>query len=153
MMMFSLFLVCVLLMLVVLIQKGRGGGLAGAFGGGGGAGSAFGAKTGDVFTGITVGLAAVYLLLTVCGNYVMRPPAGAAIGVNVAGAGALPPAAPASPEEGAAPATTPDDLTGGAAPLPETAPVATTQPEAPANTGNTSADEPADGGDDAGGES
>lgn len=68
----ALFLVCLLLMGIVLIQKGRGGGLTAAFGGGGG-GGAFGAKTGDVFTGITVVLAFVYLLLTVFGNFVLRP--------------------------------------------------------------------------------
>ena len=37
---------------LILIQKGRGGGLSGAFGGGGGS-SAFGAKTGDVLTWAT----------------------------------------------------------------------------------------------------
>lgn len=61
--------VCVLLILVVLVQKGRGSGLAGAFGGGGGSSSAFGAKTGDVFTWITVGLAAVFVLVTVAANF------------------------------------------------------------------------------------
>ena len=64
--------ICLLLVLVILLQKGRGGGLAGAFGGGGGS-SAFGAKTGDVFTVITVVLAGVYLVLAVIGNYVFRP--------------------------------------------------------------------------------
>jgi len=61
--------VCLLLMLVILIQKGRGSGLAGAFGGAGGGPSAFGAKTGDVFTWITVGLAAAFVLFTVVANY------------------------------------------------------------------------------------
>ena len=60
--------VCFFLMLVILLQRGRGGGLAGAFGGGGGA-SAFGAKTGDVFTWITVVVAAVFLILSVMANY------------------------------------------------------------------------------------
>jgi len=60
--------VCLLLMLIVLIQRGRGQGLSGAFGGGGG-GGAFGAKTGDVFTWITVGLAALFLMLNVVGNF------------------------------------------------------------------------------------
>ncbi len=62
-------LVCILTMLIVLIQKGRGGGLSGAFGGVGGH-SAFGAKTGDVFTWITVGLATCFLLLAVLLNFV-----------------------------------------------------------------------------------
>jgi preprotein translocase subunit SecG len=57
-------LVCsaVFLILVVLVQRGRGGGLAGAFGGMGGQ-SAFGTKAGDLFTRITIGVAAVWILL------------------------------------------------------------------------------------------
>ena len=58
-----------LLMLVILLQRGRGGGLAGAFGGAGGT-AAFGAKTGDVFTWITVVVATLFVLLNVCANYV-----------------------------------------------------------------------------------
>jgi preprotein translocase subunit SecG len=41
------------LILLVLIQRGKGGGLAGAFGGMGGS-SAFGTRAGDTFTRITV---------------------------------------------------------------------------------------------------
>src|SRR5690606_8099880 len=47
------------LMIVILLQRGRGGGLAGAFGGLGGQ-SAFGTKAGDVFTKITIGLAVAW---------------------------------------------------------------------------------------------
>lgn len=65
-------LVCVMLILVVLLQRGRGGGLAGAFGGAGGQ-SAFGAKTGDVFTWVTVALTAVFLILAILQNYVFVP--------------------------------------------------------------------------------
>ena len=61
--------ICGLLMLVILLQKGRGGGLAGAFGGGGGGSSAFGAKTGDVFTWITVVVACLFLVLNVVANF------------------------------------------------------------------------------------
>lgn len=67
-----LILICLLLILVVLLQKGRGGGLAGAFGGAGGH-SAFGAKTGDVFTWVTVGLTFAFILVAVIGNYVFVP--------------------------------------------------------------------------------
>lgn len=42
------------LIVLVLIQRGKGGGLAGAFGGMGGS-SAFGTRAGDTFTRITVG--------------------------------------------------------------------------------------------------
>ena len=57
-----------ILILVVLVQRGRGGGLTGAFGGAGGT-AAFGAKTGDVFTWITVSGAAIFTLLAVVGNF------------------------------------------------------------------------------------
>ena len=48
--------------LLILIQKGKGGGLAGAFGGAGGS-SPFGSKAGDTFTKITLYLAAVWVLV------------------------------------------------------------------------------------------
>ena len=60
--------VCVILILLVLIQKGRGGGLAGAFGGAGG-NTAFGSKTGDVLTWATSILFGVFLLLAVATNW------------------------------------------------------------------------------------
>ncbi|AMV40312.1 preprotein translocase subunit SecG [Planctomyces sp. SH-PL62] len=54
----SLFLIC-----LVLIQRGKGGGLAGAFGGAGGS-SAFGTKAGDTFTRITIVTASIWILMT-----------------------------------------------------------------------------------------
>ncbi len=54
----------VLLMLLVLVQRGRGGGLAGAFGGMGGQ-SAFGTKAGDTFTRITIGVSLFWILMCV----------------------------------------------------------------------------------------
>lgn len=50
------------MILLVLIQRGKGGGLAGAFGGVGGS-SAFGSRAGDMFTRITIIVAAVWILL------------------------------------------------------------------------------------------
>ena len=47
---------------LVLIQRGKGGGLAGAFGGVGGS-SPFGSKAGDSFTRITIYVAAFWILL------------------------------------------------------------------------------------------
>jgi preprotein translocase subunit SecG len=61
---FLLFFVSLLLVLLVLVQRGRGGGLAGALGGMGGS-SAFGAKAGDVFTRITIGAAAIWVVLCI----------------------------------------------------------------------------------------
>jgi preprotein translocase subunit SecG len=56
-------LLSIMLILLVLIQRGKGGGLAGAFGGVGGS-SAFGSRAGDTFTKITIGFAAAWILLT-----------------------------------------------------------------------------------------
>jgi preprotein translocase subunit SecG len=54
----------IFLILLVLVQRGRGGGLAGALGGMGGS-SAFGAKAGDVFTRVTIVAAAVWIVLCI----------------------------------------------------------------------------------------
>ena len=64
--------VALLLMIVILLQRGKGVGLAGAFGGAGGQ-SAFGAKTGDFLTWVTVGIAIVFLLFAIALNYVFQP--------------------------------------------------------------------------------
>jgi preprotein translocase subunit SecG len=55
--------------MLVLIQKGRGGGLSGAFGGSGG-NTAFGAKTGDVLTWATSIVFALFVALAVILNLV-----------------------------------------------------------------------------------
>lgn len=65
-------LICLLLIGIVLLQKGRGGGLAGAFGGAGGH-SAFGSRTGDMFTWVTVILVGAFLLLGVAAVKYFRP--------------------------------------------------------------------------------
>ena len=67
-------LVSILLVMVVLLQKGRGGGLGAAFGGG--SGSAFGTRTGDVFTWVTIVLTALFLLLAVGTMLAYRIPSG-----------------------------------------------------------------------------
>ncbi len=54
----------IFLILLVLVQRGRGGGLAGAFGGMGGQ-SAFGTKAGDTFTKVTIGVSIFWILLCV----------------------------------------------------------------------------------------
>jgi preprotein translocase subunit SecG len=51
-----------LLIFLVLIQRGKGGGLAGALGGAGGS-SAFGSRAGDLFTRITLALAGIWIVL------------------------------------------------------------------------------------------
>jgi preprotein translocase subunit SecG len=66
-------LTCIFMMLVILIQKPKGGGLSGAFGGAGGsAQAAFGAKTGDLLTMITIGCFVLFLGLAIGLVYAIR---------------------------------------------------------------------------------
>jgi preprotein translocase subunit SecG len=51
------------LILLVLIQRGKGGGLIGALGGAGGS-SPFGSRAGDQFTRLTIYVALIWLFLT-----------------------------------------------------------------------------------------
>ena len=60
--MILLLLTALFLILLVLVQRGKGGGLAGAFGGMGGQ-SAFGTTAGDLFTRITIAVAAFWIIL------------------------------------------------------------------------------------------
>src|SRR6187551_1534153 len=73
--MFLLLSTAIFLILLVLVQRGRGGGLAGAFGGMGGQ-SAFGTKAGDLFTRVTIGVATVWILLCMLAIRVLNPTAG-----------------------------------------------------------------------------
>jgi preprotein translocase subunit SecG len=63
--------ICILLIIVVLLQKGRGGGLGAAFGGVGT--TAFGTKTGDVFTWVTIILTVLFVLLSIAAAIAIRP--------------------------------------------------------------------------------
>ena len=83
--MFALAFLSVVLILIILLQRGRGGGLAGAFGGAGGQ-SALGTRAGDVFTKITVVLAVCWILLACVDNFILK--AQAERFEEVAGAGA-----------------------------------------------------------------
>lgn len=96
----SLFLIC-----LVLIQRGKGGGLAGAFGGVGGS-SAFGTKAGDVFTRVTIYTAGFWFLLALflvyTSNSSDRTGRGGAFAdtTPVSGSPALPEAAPGAAATG-----------------------------------------------------
>ena len=69
----ALFIICCLsLILIILIQKGRGGGLSGAFGGAMASGI-LGSKTGDFLTWVTIVLVGVYLSLSVVMARFYRP--------------------------------------------------------------------------------
>ena len=69
-----LFILCALmLILIILIQKGKGGGLSGALGGGLPSGI-LGSKTGDFLTWVTITLVGVFLLLAVIMAKFYKPP-------------------------------------------------------------------------------
>lgn len=82
-----------LMMAIILLQRGRGVGLAGAFGGAAGA-TAFGAKTGDLLTWVTIVMFGIYVLFAVILNYVFTP-----------GAPSLAPSAPSISEPTDVPAS------------------------------------------------
>ena len=70
----ALFLLsAVALILIILVQKGKGGGLSGAFGGGMASGI-LGSKTGDFLTWVTIVLVGVFLTLAVVMAKFYRPP-------------------------------------------------------------------------------
>jgi len=64
----------VVLILVVLIQKGKGGGLSGAFAGGMASGI-LGSKTGDVLTWITISVASLFIIVALVLDRWWRPSA------------------------------------------------------------------------------
>lgn len=66
-----MFLTALFLILLVLVQRGRGGGLSGALGGMGGQ-SAFGTKAGDLFTRITMFVATFWILLCIAAIFVLN---------------------------------------------------------------------------------
>lgn len=96
---FFIVLVSLLLMGLILLQKNRGSGLSGAFGGVGGH-TAFGTKTGDFLTWVTVGLAGVFIVLSITAVFVFERAVAPAT------------AAPAAPS----PVSTDAPMTGGTAP-------------------------------------
>jgi preprotein translocase subunit SecG len=89
--------ISLMMVLIVLIQKPQGGGLSGAFGSSsdGGAGqTAFGAKTGDVLTTMTISIFVLFLVTAAGLNYALRP-------------------APANAQQGPAASSTNGSTTGG----------------------------------------
>lgn len=68
----AIFVTSVFLVMLVLVQRGRGGGLVGALGGPGGQ-SALGTKAGDIFTRITIVVAAIWIFLCAAAVRVLNP--------------------------------------------------------------------------------
>ncbi len=74
---------CIALILIILVQKGKGGGLSSAFGGGM-SGGVLGSKTGDFLTWVTISLVAVFLLLAVVMAKFYKPGGPSDLGSNTA---------------------------------------------------------------------
>jgi len=145
---FMLVATSIFLILLVLIQRGRGGGLAGALGGMGGQ-SAFGTKAGDLFTKITIGVATFWILLCILSINVLgtqqslfssnlggsAPEALEGLGTTEAVPAATEPVeTPAEPAaEKPADAEAGPDLPGAADAAPESTPPATPASEPPAD--------------------
>jgi preprotein translocase subunit SecG len=75
---FVLIILGLFLILLILIQRGKGGGLIGALGGAGGS-SPFGSRAGDQFTRLTIYVAVAWLIITMAEvsaiqNYVDHQP-------------------------------------------------------------------------------
>lgn len=148
-----LFLASLFLILLILIQRGRGGGLAGAFGGAGGQ-SAFGTKAGDVFTRITIGAAAIWILLCIAAVKVQVRSSRFALDSSsgqqapaTTGRGSATTKPASTPADAASGDTTSgstsssSDATPGAAPPGDSAPAGTGS-SAPAGTGSSEAPAP-----------
>jgi preprotein translocase subunit SecG len=147
---FMLVATSIFLILLVLIQRGRGGGLAGALGGMGGQ-SAFGTKAGDLFTKITIGVATFWILLCILSINVLgtqqslfssnlggsAPEALEGLGTTEAVPAATEPVeTPAEPAaEKPADAEAGPDLPGAADAAPESTPPATPATEPPTDNG------------------
>src|SRR5215470_9388956 len=87
--MIPLSLLSIFLVLVILVQRGRGGGLTGALGGMGGQ-SAFGTKAGDLFTRITIVVAAIWVLLSMASIKVLTETSSAGLNPQERGRSAIP---------------------------------------------------------------
>ena len=84
-------LVSLTLILVVLLQAGKGGGLAGAFGGGGGVGAVFGGQaTGDFLTKATRYLAVGFMLTSLTLAMVSRGRIGGTVSESLENRAATP---------------------------------------------------------------
>lgn len=128
----------IFLMIVILLQRGRGGGLAGAFGGMGGQ-SAFGTKAGDVFTRITIVIAILWVIVAGGSGFLLRAAAeqaGSQFGAGAPAGATLDPDVPEKPPASSVPAK-PQPPAGAT-----TTPAETTS-ETPAEAGASPASEPA----------
>lgn len=106
---FLLSVIALFLIMLVLVQRGRGGGLTGALGGMGGQ-SAFGSKAGDVFTRVTIVTAAIWIVLCVASVKLLSGRSGDRLNLGGAGESTEPGfSAPVAPKQDARPGSTTGD--------------------------------------------
>ena len=124
--------ICFFLILVVLLQQGKGADIAGAFGGGSSQ-TAFGARGATTFlhkvtTGAFVGFIAISMILSI----MEAKPKASVIPKSMPASAAPKAAAPSAPAPGTAPANQPP--AGQAAPAPAAAPSSGTSAPAPSGS-------------------
>ena len=103
---FVLILTTLSLIGLILIQRGKGGGLAGAFGGGG-VEQAFGTRAATLAQKATAVLGAIYLILSIALGIRLAPGAAAMPAPEPAEETTSEPAAPTPPKPAPAPASAP----------------------------------------------
>ena len=137
----ALFLLSLFIVLIILLQRGRGGGLTGALGGAGGA-SAFGVKAGDIFTRITAVSVLLWIVLCALTTFWYLPdsldiasdPAALSLKKSNAGGMGAKDSSEPIPSESAPSETVPSDIkTENSTPAPETT-VPSTSPVAPVDS-------------------
>ncbi|MBC18671.1 MAG: preprotein translocase subunit SecG [Planctomycetaceae bacterium] len=138
---FALFLI-----LLVLVQRGRGGGLAGALGGAGGQ-SAFGAKAGDTFTKITMWTAFFWIVFCVIAVRLMTGSIEPDFSSTLGGAAKTESGQSSSltgqkqDQDAAATGSTPSDAPGAESNAATTAPASSTSTTSAPKTGETDREE------------
>jgi len=107
-------IVSIIMILVVLVQKPQGGGLAGAFGSGAGSGqTVFGSRTGDALTIATISVFVVFIVSAMAMTILSRPTGPSVVPTEVNNA---------APVDGTAPAPVPAQAPGQAPAAPGATP-------------------------------
>ena len=119
-------LICPLLIVVVLIQDPKGGGLAGVLGGAGGT-SAFGARTAEFITWVTTGLGFAFFALALALTFMLSSKEAVLEPLADQTVPAQAPAVPASTAAPSAPVPAPQSAPSDAS-APASAPAAPSQP-------------------------
>ncbi len=116
-------LICISLIIVVLLQSGKGGGMGGVFGGGGGGGSLMGGKGfGGILTKATAGLAIAFMLMSITLTLIPRGGQQSSVREGLAPVPRSPQSEQAVSPEAMPEGSMPDDFPSDAAPQPAETP-------------------------------